>query len=117
MAIRDTIPVVPEDMPYTQQIDLDSGSYNFYFQWNEIDQQATVSISDLEGNDIKTGIVIMAGQPLWTANIEGLPAETIVPMDESGNEAQVTFGNLGDTMQLEIMGSEGDEDDGTSSQD
>nr|WP_204120287.1 hypothetical protein [Levilactobacillus wangkuiensis] len=97
-------------MPYTQQIDLDSGSYLFSFQYNEVDQQFTIDIADLEGNAIKAGIVVMAGQPLWTANIEGLPAETIIPMDESGNEVEVTFGNFGDTMQLVIDGSEGDSD-------
>ncbi|MFC6180353.1 phage baseplate plug family protein [Lactiplantibacillus daowaiensis] len=108
MALRDTIEVVPDDMPYSQEITLDSGVYFFTFQYNKIDQQFTIDIADLEGNDIKTGIVVMAGQPLWTVNKPGLPAETIIPMDESGNETEVTFGNFGDTMNLAIDGSEGD---------
>lgn len=110
MALHDTIEVYPDLMPYTQQIDLDSGSYLFSFQYNEVDQQFTIDIADLEGNTIKAGIVVMAGQPLWTVNLVGLPAETIIPMDESGNEIEVTFGNFGDTMQLVIDGSEGDSD-------
>lgn len=111
MALRDTIDVNPELMPYTKQVDLDSGSYNLTFQYNKIDQQFTIDVADLEGNVIKSGIVVMANQLLWTVNLPGLPAETIIPMDESGNETEVTFGNFGDTMELTIDGSEGDASD------
>ncbi|GHP12963.1 hypothetical protein YK48G_03880 [Lentilactobacillus fungorum] len=101
MPVHDYIPVLPDDMPYEQEIDLDSGNYLFTFQWNETDRVFTVDVSDLEGNLIRGGEVLVLNQPLWrNINVDGLPLETITPLDESGNETELDPGNLGDTIQL-----------------
>lgn len=36
MTVHDTIPIEPDDMPYNRQVDLDSGSYIFGFQWSQL---------------------------------------------------------------------------------
>lgn len=101
MPVHDYIPVFPDDMPYEQEIDLDSGNYLFVFQWNKTDRVFTVDVSDLEGNLIRGGEVLVLNQPLWrNINMDGLPLETILPLDESGNETGIDPGNLGDTVQL-----------------
>lgn len=101
MTVHDTIPIEPDDMPYNRQVDLDSGSYIFGFQWNEIDRTFTIDISTLDGVAIRQGEVLVLNQPLWrNINIDGLPAETIIPLDESGNEIEIDPGNLGDTVNL-----------------
>ena len=101
MPVHDYIPISPDDFPYQQEIDLDSGSYLFGFQWNEIDQSLTVDIYQLDGTPIWLGEVATLNQPLWHGiNAPGLPTETIIPMDESGNEDEIDLGNLGDTVQL-----------------
>jgi len=101
MAVHDTIEVDPDDFPYTQSVDLSDGVLLFTFQWNEIDQHFTVDVADAEGNDIRKGEVMILNQPLWrNINLDGLPTDTIIPMDESGNETEINPGNLGDTVQL-----------------
>ena len=55
MPVHDYIPISPDDIPYQQEIDLDSGSYLFGFQWNEIDQSLTVDIYQLDGTPIWLG--------------------------------------------------------------
>ena len=67
----------------------------------EIDQLLTVDIYQLDGTPIWLGEVATLNQPLWHGiNAPGLPIETIIPMDESGNEDEIDLGNLGDTVQL-----------------
>lgn len=101
MPVHDYIPISSDDIPYQQEIDLDSGSYLFGFQWNGIDQSLTVDIYQLDGTPIWLGEVATLNQPLWRGiNAPGLPTETIIPMDESGNEDEIDLGNLGDTVQL-----------------
>ena len=101
MAEHDTIEVNPDDMPYTQPIDLIDGTFNFTFQWNDTDECFTVDVADAEGNMIRAGEVIVLNQPLWR-NIpdDNLPVETIVPLDESGNETEIDRSNFGNTVQL-----------------
>lgn len=101
MTVHDTIEVTPADMPYTQEIDLVDGTFSFTFQWNNIDECFTVDVADAEGNAIRQGEVVILNQPLWrNINDDGLPTETIIPMDESGNETSIDRGNFGDTVQL-----------------
>lgn len=101
MSIHDTIEVDADDFPYTQFVDLSDGVFLFTFQWNETDQHFTVDVADAEGNDIRKGEVLILNQALWRGiNDDALPTDTIIPMDESGNETQIDPGNLGDTVQL-----------------
>ncbi|MCT3396241.1 phage baseplate plug family protein [Lentilactobacillus hilgardii] len=102
MPVHDYIPVSPDDMPYQQEIDLDSGNYLFTFQWNEIDRQFTVDLYEADGvTPIWLGEILVLNQPLWRGiNAPNLPIESIIPMDESGNETEINPGNLGDTVQL-----------------
>lgn len=103
MPQHDFIPVEPDDMPYTQEVELGETDYLFTFQWNETDRIFTVDIADTEGNPIWLGEVLVLNQPLWrNINNPNLPIETIIPMDESGTETEIDPGNLGDTIQLVI---------------
>ncbi|MFS8170910.1 phage baseplate plug protein, partial [Lactiplantibacillus plantarum] len=60
-----------------------------------------IDVYTLDGVAIRQGEVLVLNQPLWrNINIDGLPAETIIPLDESGNEIEIDPGNLGDTVNL-----------------
>jgi len=99
MSKRVAIEVDPEQMPYTTDVTLGGNDYQLTWQWNDIDRHFTVDIADAGGNPIYKGEVVIWGQTLWRLiNFPGLPTDSIVPVDESGQEHDIDPGTFGDTV-------------------
>lgn len=65
---------------YSQDIQLDDGTYTFTFKWNPIDRTFTVDISD-ENGLIYAGEPLRLYVPLWRdCSDPRLPSERLVPM-------------------------------------
>lgn len=98
---HDYIPISVDDMPYSQEIELLETSFIFKFYYNEVDDKFYVDLYDYDGNLIRSGEPLVLNQPLWrNISDDTLPAETIVPIDESGLATEITADNLGITVQL-----------------
>lgn len=110
MTVHDSLEdIVPEDMPYQREYEIDGVSKIWGFHWNELCRFFTVDLYEVDGTPIYLGEKLVPYQALWRdINVPGLPAKTIMPLDESHQETVLDPGTLGDSFQLCIMDLEGD---------
>lgn len=109
---HDYIEIDTDSMPYSQQVELADNSYIFKFYQNPINGVIYIDLYDYSNNLIQAGEPLLINQPLWrNINKAGLPIETLIPLDESNTETEVTMDNLGQTVQLCIEDLGGDNND------
>lgn len=97
------LPIEKENIPYRFDIALPVELYTLEIRYNHIYDFFTI---DLMKDDevLVLGERIIYGVPLFEDVYDRrFPAPTIIPLDESGNEQQVTFQNFGETVFLVVM--------------
>src|SRR4029077_4906590 len=81
-----TLPLRPDLANYQFQIQLDSVTYGFRFFWNERDPSWVMSITDVSGNELISGVKVVVHWPL--GKIAGystaLPPGILIAVDTSG---------------------------------
>jgi hypothetical protein len=80
------LPLRPDLANYSFQVELDSVTYGFRFFWNERDPAWVFSITDVNGNELASGIKVAVSWPLakrFSYNT-ALPPGLLVALDTSG---------------------------------
>lgn len=97
------LPIEKENIPYRFDMALPIEIYTFEIRYNDTHDFFTIDLS--RGDEVLVlGEKIVYSVPLFEDVYDRrFPAPTIVPLDESGNEQQVTFQNLGETVFLVVM--------------
>lgn len=100
---RDRILVKKEMIPYRFSIALNTTTYILEFRYNSEADLFTVGLYDRNMNYICSEPVIY-GSELFAAHYKPqiYPAMRIVPIDESGESSEVTYGNFNETVFLTI---------------
>lgn len=101
--MRDRIIVKKELIPYGFNIALGKEKFNMRFAYNKQADLFTVSLYRDE-NLLCDSEPIIYGMPLFKDVYQSgkFPVLKIVPIDESGNEQEVTWENFGETVFLTI---------------
>ena len=101
--MKSYIPFDKEEIPQRFQIDLAEESFLMEIHYNEVGNFFTVDLYDANENPLVRGEKLILGIPLWAdiAN-PNLPGPTLVPLDLSGKEEQITFENFGVSVFLYI---------------
>lgn len=99
--MRPYIPVQPNEFPEIIDFELSSGLYSLGFNYNDQYDSFTVDLYDADGEELVMGETVVLNKPLWsTLDDERLPTEPIIPMDEADIETDVSYDNLGKTVQF-----------------
>lgn len=101
--MRNYIPIEKEEIPQRFQIDLASDTFTLEVNYNTTGDFFTIDLYDENDEPIVIGEKLVLGIPLWQdiAN-SNLPAPTLIPLDESGQEDRITYENFGETVFLYI---------------
>ncbi|MFC2948529.1 phage baseplate plug family protein [Virgibacillus sediminis] len=96
------VPVEKENIPYRFDIALPIEIFTFEVKYNETHDFFTIDL--FKGDEtLVLGEKIVYGMPLFDDVYDHrFPAPTIIPWDESGNEQEVTYDNLGETVFLVV---------------
>lgn len=101
MSLRPYIPVDVENLPERFEFDFGNKTYILRFFFNSVGEFFSLDIFDINMTPIVLGEKIVINKPLWQGvNNTDLPFETIIPMDESGKETEITIDNFGKTVFL-----------------
>lgn len=106
--MRDRINVKKELMPYGFFISLGKEKFNLRFAYNQLSDLFTVSLYR-DGKLLCEAEPIIYGVPLFrdVYDCEAFPVLSIVPLDESGQENEITWDNFGKTVFLTIENGKG----------
>lgn len=103
MSLRSYIPIDVDSLPEEFPFDFGTESFLIGVNYNKSQGIYTIDIYDGAENVIKLGEPLVLNQPLWGDIYDDrLPDETIIPMDESGVETEITPENFGVTVFLYI---------------
>lgn len=110
--MRDRIEINKDLLPYNFDILLGAEWYNLEFQYNESYDFFTVTLSN-DGAVLVYDEPLVYGMPLFgdLYTSGDFPILTIEPYDESEQETDITYDNLGVTVFLTINNFEEDEDE------
>lgn len=101
--MRDYIPIDPDEVPTTFDIDLEGDSFTIGINYNKTGDFYTVDLWDGSGDVIILGEKMILGIPLFSQLVDSrVPVTSLVPMDEAGIETRVTSSNFGKTVFLYI---------------
>lgn len=101
MTLRAYIPVEKNQLPERFEIPFGNISYIFRVDYNKSQNIFTVDLYNLQNNPIVLGESLRLNEKLWQDIIDPrLPSIDIIPMDESGQETEITFENFGNTVFL-----------------
>lgn len=100
MAIYDTIPCDPDQLPYNYDIDFDGKHYTLLFQYNKFCDQIIVTISDDQGEIAAEPLVLNQILFAEVSYKERLPMVTLIPLDESQIQIEVNIDNLNKTVEI-----------------
>lgn len=101
--MRDYIPVDPDEVPTTFDIDLEGDSYTLGINYNKTSDSYSVDLWDGSGDVINLGEKMILGVPLFSQLVDSrVPVTSLVPMDEAGIETRVSASNFGKTVFLYI---------------
>lgn len=101
--MRDKIIVKKDQIPYGFNIALGKEKFNMRFAYNKWANLFTVSLYK-NGELLCDSEPIIYGMPLFRDVYQSgrFPVLEIIPLDESGNELEVTWDNFGETVFLTI---------------
>lgn len=101
--MRDYIAINKTLIPYSFDVLLGAKNYTFTVKYGETSGLFVVEL-ECDGETICSGEPLIYGHPLfqdcYMADL--FPSVTLVPYDESGQEQEVTFENLNETVFLTI---------------
>lgn len=111
MTLRDQIEIDRDSIPYSFDLDIEEVSFTFGIKYNDVSGLFSVSLSTIDGTKIVDDDPLILNQPLFYGRTDPkLPVWSIVPMDESGQETEITWDNFGTSVLLLIDDLGGDED-------
>lgn len=101
----EVIAVTVDDIPYKQEVVLDSTSHIVQFRHNPVTDTVEVDLYDTAGNLIHSGETIVYGMPLWYPFLgqNGYPKVNIVPVSVDGVERLVNMETLGTLVKLAVI--------------
>lgn len=112
MAVNDYIDINLDDIPVQFDYTIDGIDFTFYLYYNEVNDSYYIDLFDENGVQIVNGEKLIYGYPLFgSINDPRLPLINIVPMDEQGNETEVSKLNFTNTVQLFIKDTDDDDID------
>jgi len=90
------------DVPrYDFELELESVTYKFDFEWSDREEAWYMSIKDLDGVELLSGRKIVLSYPLTVIHRDaGLPPGTFIAFDTSDKEVEAGFADLGDRVKL-----------------
>ncbi|MGG3450179.1 phage baseplate plug family protein [Domibacillus aminovorans] len=89
------IPIEKDYLPEEFEIQLAGEQFVLGINYNESFDFFTVDLYDAARNPIALGEKMILGQYLWQDQPDArLPAPALLPIDTSGKEGRITFGNL-----------------------
>ena len=102
--MRSRIEVDKSKIPYQFQILLGGKRYSMEWQYNSANGIFTCTLYDAAGNVLIYGEPLVYGNPMFSFLNRGtvFPAIDLVPLDESGEETEVTWENFGETVFLTL---------------
>lgn len=107
---RDFIELDPTEIPVEFEIELGEETFIMTINYNESYDFYTVDLYDLEEIPLVLGEKLVLNQPLFSAFTDDrLPAQSIVPFDESQKAERITKDNFYQTVFLTI--DDGGDDD------
>lgn len=108
----ENIPIDTGKVPYTFSIKLEDLTYKLTIKYNEVAGFFTVDLSTITDKQLCFGDPVRYGRPLFgPIEDERFPLPVIIPTCPGGGESEVTWDNLGDTVNLYLFPREGFEDD------
>lgn len=103
MAIRSYFNIIQKEFPFEFGTVIGNQSFSLRFKNNKRNDFITVDLIDPTGEVIIAGEVLVLNKVLFDEITHPKkPIVRIVPMDESGNEKEVTVNNFGKTVHLFI---------------
>lgn len=102
--MRSRINVDKSKIPYQFQIMLGGRRYSMEWQYNSKSGLFTCTIYDADGKVLIYDEPLIYGDPMFSFLCRGtiFPPIDLVPLDESGEEKEVTWENFGKTVFLTI---------------
>jgi|SRR5699024_5573035 len=101
MAKRGYIPFEKDDLPVEFEIELSGSDYVLGLNYNKSQDFFTVDLWNIKHEPLVLGEKMVLNEKLWQDVInEELPAEDLIPMDESGTAREITYDNFMDTVFL-----------------
>lgn len=99
--MRDYIAINKNLIPYSFDILLGAKTYTLTVKYNETSDLFVVELK-CDGVAICSGEPLIYGHPLFSDcyMVDKFPSVTLVPYDESGEEQEITFQNLNETVFL-----------------
>lgn len=93
-------------IPYRFEVELGAELFEFRVDYNGLYDYFTVDLYK-DGATLVTGEKIVYGAPLFDEIYDNrFPGPTIIPIDESGKENRVGWGNLNETVFLVVVNDE-----------
>lgn len=103
MSLRSYIPVDTDSLPEEFPFDFGTESFLIGVNFNKSQEIYTLDIYDGAENPIVLGEPLVLNQRLWADIYDSrLPADPIIPMDESGVATEITPENFGVSVFLYI---------------
>ena len=95
---------IEKDMiPYTFEITLGIEVFIFDVLYNDRESLFTVNLYDKDRNPLAYGEPLIYGEVLFSAVRDlDFPIEELRPMDESGEETEITYENMNDKVLLAV---------------
>ncbi|TYC49891.1 hypothetical protein ESZ50_04685 [Weissella muntiaci] len=103
MSLRPYIPIEKDNLPEKFEFPFGIQTFIFGINYNSSEGYFTVDLYKADGTALVIGEKMVANQPLWSDVINpDMPAERIIPMDESDPTTDITFDNFGTNVRLYI---------------
>lgn len=99
---HDYIPIDKTQLPFRFEWDSEDDSYFIDIDYNETFDFFTATLYDALGNVLVAGEKLVLNMPLFNEinDPEGMPAEDLIPLDESGQAQHITWDNFDVTVFL-----------------
>lgn len=99
---HDYIDIDKTQLPFRFEFDSENDSFFIDIDYNESYDFFTATLYDAMGNVLVAGEKLVLNIPLFIEinDIESMPAENLIPLDESGQAQRITWDNFGVTVFL-----------------
>ncbi|GAK47703.1 hypothetical protein LOSG293_110190 [Secundilactobacillus oryzae JCM 18671] len=100
-----------DDFPQEFEHDFNGVSFTLKIYYNRVGDSFHIDIKDEYGVDIVLGEKLVYGQALWmSVNDQRLPVVVLTPIDEDGEETEVSALNFPVRVKLAFLGEEQNDD-------
>ncbi|EEI19568.1 hypothetical protein G8J22_02365 [Lentilactobacillus hilgardii] len=100
MSLRDKLIVNKDSLPEDFTLPSGTDDFELILFYRPRYDNFYFDLYDANGEPLIKGEKLVYGMPLWNINDTRLPTETIIPMDESGIETDVSWDNFQESVFL-----------------